>query len=278
MRLWQGARRRAMHHLLEIVASTKWAEQLILRGSAALKAVLGDAAREPGDIDWVVQPESLRMDEPAAAELLSGIIAAVKHSPRAGTVEFDIDAIARTDIWTYERAPGHRLAFPWAFQDLPPGVVQMDFVFGETLFTPAQSLAVGLCELPPVTLSAASDEESLAWKLLWLYSDSYPQGKDLYDAMLLAERVPLRGEVLYQVIAKTEDCRPDWIPSLFPFRGHDRELDWSSMPRGLTASEEEKTDMGLRLAATIRPAVEECLRLAKAAPIRSSPRTPGASA
>ena len=28
---------------------------------------------------------------------------------------------------------------------------------------------------------------SLAWKLLWLATDTYPQGKDLYDATLLAE-------------------------------------------------------------------------------------------
>ncbi|PYC74957.1 hypothetical protein C7C45_03455 [Micromonospora arborensis] len=34
---------------------------------------------------------------------------------------------------------------------------------------------------------AAPAPLALAWKLLWLATDRYPQGKDLYDAALLAE-------------------------------------------------------------------------------------------
>ena len=34
---------------------------------------------------------------------------------------------------------------------------------------------------------AAPAPLALAWKLLWLATDTYPQGKDLYDAVLLAE-------------------------------------------------------------------------------------------
>lgn len=38
-------------------------------------------------------------------------------------------------------------------------------------------------------LWAAMPALSLAWKLLWLASDAHPQGKDLYDAVLHAERL-----------------------------------------------------------------------------------------
>ncbi|MFJ8195729.1 hypothetical protein [Streptomyces sp. NPDC096152] len=40
---------------------------------------------------------------------------------------------------------------------------------------------------------------SLAWKMMWLINDAYAQGKDLYDAVLLAERHPLPYELLRQV-------------------------------------------------------------------------------
>ena len=38
-----------------------------------------------------------------------------------------------------------------------------------------------------VAWQAATASLSLAWKIMWLTSDMYPQGKDLYDAVLLAE-------------------------------------------------------------------------------------------
>ena len=60
-------------------------------------------------------------------------------------------------------------------------------------------------DLPEVPVLAASNEESLAWKLLWLFSDFYPQGKDRYDAVLLAERTALRSSLLKTVL-EDGDC------------------------------------------------------------------------
>ena len=40
-------------------------------------------------------------------------------------------------------------------------------------------------------LRVASMETSLAWKMLWLHTDGYPQGKDLFDAVLLSRHVGL---------------------------------------------------------------------------------------
>ncbi|MER6982641.1 hypothetical protein ABT317_38195 [Streptomyces carpinensis] len=51
----------------------------------------------------------------------------------------------------------------------------------------------------------------MAWKLMWLLTDAHPQGKDLYDAVLLAEHTPLRFELLREVLLDaepSEGCRP----------------------------------------------------------------------
>jgi hypothetical protein len=86
--------------------------------------------------------------------------------------------------------PGRRLVFPFTVAGLPPGNVQVDFVFNEKLPVPAQPVRI-----PPsgVEIATATPELSLVWKLLWLATDMWPQGKDLYDATLLAEytTVPL---------------------------------------------------------------------------------------
>lgn len=189
---WRQARREAMHHILRVVADSPWSDSLVLRGSITMRAWVGDAAREPGDIDFVVLPGSLSIKAEKAAAMLDGIVDAVRSTPGAGLLA---DEVAAEDIWTYERADGRRLVFPFAVDGLPRGAVQLDFVFNEVLPIPPLPL-----EIPSVdrTLLAATPELSLAWKLMWLATDLYPQGKDLYDAVLLAERtaVPDRDLVV----------------------------------------------------------------------------------
>src|SRR5947209_3190563 len=71
---WRTARREAMDHVLVIVAESPAAEHLLLRGSLLLKSWLGEAARDPGDMDWVVTPQSVAMDNPVGKELITGLI------------------------------------------------------------------------------------------------------------------------------------------------------------------------------------------------------------
>lgn len=67
-----------------------------------------------------------------------------------------------------------------------------------------------------IALSAASPELSLAWKLLWLFTDAYPQGKDLYDAVMLAERYPLSQPLLDRMVAAVcEENGEYWRKGLF---------------------------------------------------------------
>ncbi|MGW0435033.1 nucleotidyl transferase AbiEii/AbiGii toxin family protein [Micromonospora sp. NPDC003197] len=178
---WTSARRTVMNHILNAIAVTPWSEHLVLRGSVAMAAWVGGAAREPGDLDFVVTPHTITSDSPDARALLDDIKAAVRNIPGIG---LQPDRIAESAIWTYERADGRRLVVPFSAPGVPDGHVQVDIVFGERLPLPPEVLVLPWVYEP---LLAASASLSLAWKLLWLATDMYPQGKDLYDAVLLAE-------------------------------------------------------------------------------------------
>ncbi|MEJ8644468.1 nucleotidyl transferase AbiEii/AbiGii toxin family protein [Streptomyces sp. MS1.HAVA.3] len=121
------------------------------------------------------------------------------------------DAAVCEDIWTYERVPGRRLVLPWSAPGLPGGHVQLDFVFNEPL--PA---APEPADVAGVRLPAATRELSLAWKLVWLATDSYPQGKDLYDAVLLAESCAAPYELLHTVFRDSGEFFPPvpWVRKL----------------------------------------------------------------
>lgn len=186
---WRAARGRAMDHLLRLVAESPWNESLVLRGSRLLATLLGESAREPGDLDFVVEPNGIRIDDPWTTELFVGLAHAVARRTPPANLTFRAEPPAIDDLWTYDRVPGKRIAFRWEAPGLPPGTIRLDFVFGEIMPEPPIPLSVPLRDGPPVTVLAAGPELSLAWKLQWLDNDMHPQGKDLYDAVLLAERI-----------------------------------------------------------------------------------------
>ncbi|GAB2725483.1 nucleotidyl transferase AbiEii/AbiGii toxin family protein [Kitasatospora kifunensis] len=200
---WYAARRRAMDLLLAAIADSPWAEALVLRGSVLLRAWFGAQAREPGDLDFVVVPQEWRIEESRTTELLDGIAQAAEAAS-CGPVRFTATDAVSEDIWTYDRVPGRRLLLPWRADGLPGGAIQLDFVFNEPLRVPPQLVALTAAAGPSARLNAATRELSLAWKLMWLVNDAYPQGKDLYDAVLLAESTALRYQVLRDVFTDGE--------------------------------------------------------------------------
>ncbi|MEU6256320.1 nucleotidyl transferase AbiEii/AbiGii toxin family protein [Streptomyces sp. NPDC047043] len=195
--VWRAARRRALELVLAAIGGSEWADSLVLRGSVLMSAWFGAAAREPGDLDFVVLPHSWRIDEARTARLFDGVAAAAESvaAGRGAGVAFDAREAVLEDIWTYDRVPGRRMVLPWSAPGLPGGHVQLDFVFNEELAEAPEP-----AELPDGTvLLAATPALSLAWKLMWLIDDAHPQGKDLYDAVLLAERHPLAYDLLLRV-------------------------------------------------------------------------------
>ncbi|MGW5057323.1 nucleotidyl transferase AbiEii/AbiGii toxin family protein [Streptomyces sp. NPDC004096] len=221
---WHAARRAAIELVLSAISGSPWAASLVLRGSVLLRAWFGDAAREPGDLDFVVAPASWRIEEERTDAMLEGVARAAERAALhgAGVVRIDAEEAVSDDIWTYDRVPGRRLVLPWSSDGLPGGVVQLDFVFNEHLpVDPEPVLLPSASGDPQAVLSAATAELSLAWKLMWLVSDMHPQGKDLYDAVLLAEHTPLRDELLRHVFldAGPDGCRPVGLREIAGLKG-----------------------------------------------------------
>ncbi|MFF7816337.1 nucleotidyl transferase AbiEii/AbiGii toxin family protein [Streptomyces sp. NPDC007945] len=226
---WQAARRSALDLVLASVAGSAWADSLVLRGSMLMSAWFGEAARPPKDIDFVVVPETWRIEEPRTRTMLDDIARSADRLARTLDLDLVIDAAGAVTeyIWTYERVPGHRLVLPWSAPGLPGGQVQLDFVFHERLPTPPRP-----ADVAGVRVRAADRELSLAWKLLWLSCDMYPQAKDLYDAVLLAESCTLPRALLEAVMDEADE----WplgvgVPlDLAVFERAAREVDWSAFP------------------------------------------------
>ncbi|MCQ9180329.1 nucleotidyl transferase AbiEii/AbiGii toxin family protein [Streptomyces sp. IBSBF 2953] len=194
---WRAARRRALDLVLAAIAASDWMESLVLRGSVLMSAWFGEAAREPGDLDFVVVPHTWKITHERTGRMLAEIAQAARTTAEAHGegVAISADGAVVEDIWTYERVPGRRMILPWSAPGLPGGHVQLDFVFNERLPVEPEPAEPA----PGAVLWAATPELSLAWKLMWIINDAYAQGKDLYDAVLLAERRPLRREVLHEV-------------------------------------------------------------------------------
>ena len=229
---WRQARAQVIAYLLRLIAASPWQQHLVLRGSLLLKAWLGEAAREPKDIDWVFQPGSVSKDSPQGLDLFEDLAARVALASNFGDIELDADQIRTDEIWTYDRASGRRILFPWRSLGLPLGEVQMDVVFQEELPEPAIRVALSdlIGESPSQSdeswLWAASPALSLAWKILWLETDYYPRGKDLYDAVLLAEQVALPLPLLKAAIAPADPQMADRLTTALPSDWLSQ-MDWS---------------------------------------------------
>ncbi|MEW9531236.1 nucleotidyl transferase AbiEii/AbiGii toxin family protein [Microbispora sp. NPDC049125] len=255
-RRWRRARRSAIDHLVRVVAGSPWSENLVLRGSLLLEAWIGEQARDPGDLDWVVVPHTVGLESPLTVAMFKGLIAAVAATPAPpGAVTVDPGDVAMDDIWTYDRVPGRRLVFTWHADGLPPGTVQLDFVFNERLPVPPQTALIPRTDgAEPTPVLAASPELSLAWKIQWLASDIWPQGKDLYDAVLLAERVTLPRDLLRRVLddafgeGSAERLTTEYILSLG--------VDWEELQAEYPHITGNAGEWQERLARAIAPALE----------------------
>lgn len=212
---WFQLRSRVLQHILIQICQSTVSQHLILRGSLLMSLWFGHNARRPGDMDWVVIPDSWSYKSQATVDLISRIEKCLKGTVHEGDVEFTIPnkEFASDDIWMYEKAPGKRLIIPWECEDAAMnGTVQMDLVFGETMPSEPVLVNISATGAPTVQVASASAAQSLAWKILWLETDAYGQGKDLYDAVLLAEHAALDSRVLretFLVGATLNNCYPD---------------------------------------------------------------------
>ncbi|MER5354340.1 nucleotidyl transferase AbiEii/AbiGii toxin family protein [Kitasatospora sp. NPDC002551] len=261
---WHAARREALNTVLSAVAASPWAGHLVLRGSVLLRAWYGEQAREPGDLDFVVVPADWTLEDPRTTRMLTELAAGAEAL--SGAVRLHADRAVDDEIWTYGRVPGRRLVLPWTAPGVPGGTVQLDFVFTEPL--PA---APRPCELPGVgaPLLAATPELSLAWKILWLVSDAHPQGKDLYDAVLLSRTATVSYALLREVFTLSEENYARW--PVLPGDLAELEADWDEFakdyPGFAEPVEEYPAELVAGLAATFGGRGEYALRAEWLAPL-----------
>ncbi|MEL5954037.1 nucleotidyl transferase AbiEii/AbiGii toxin family protein [Streptomyces sp. CLV115] len=256
-RAWHRARRTALDTVLASVAGGPWGGHLVLRGSVLMATWFGETARDPGDLDFLFVPRDWAMDDPRSAGLFETIARdAAEAAAARDSVRIDAAGLVTEDIWTYDRVPGRRLLLPWTADGVPGGTVQLDVVFNETLPSPAV-----LTELQPLgdgpgcRMPAVSPELSLAWKLLWLVTDAYPQGKDLYDAVLLAERTPPGYELVREafVLGGTEGLRP---PGAWWLNGFGVQTEWEHFTAEHPWVTESAASYCGRLAKALAPLLE----------------------
>ncbi len=186
---WHAVHDRAIRDVAVAIAQSPAAEHVVLRGGYALRLWFGASSRRARDLDFVVATREWDASGQPAITLLERITLAV-NGIASTEFAFVPEATTLDDIWTYDRVEGRRLTFRYqpARPDLHVhwGHVQVDVVFGEPLGDPVTRTALDAHS--GAALNVASPRESLAWKLYWLWSDIHCQGKDLYDAVLLAER------------------------------------------------------------------------------------------
>jgi predicted nucleotidyltransferase component of viral defense system len=219
-------------------------ERVVLRGSITLAQWFGDRARSPHDIDLVVRDPTLVPDSDAARELLSKLRDAACDGLRTARLTVLEHEVTVDSIWTYERAEGRRLSIPYASRD---GVdsIQIDVVFSAPLHDAPVFEQLDTDLRCGVWL--ASKAESLAWKLLWLTTDFFPQAKDLYDALLLAEATTLERKLLDAVIADDKVQFPQALDSI-----RVSEDSWAALAKSNAGTEQQLRD-ALRAALRLNP-------------------------
>ncbi|MFY2557846.1 nucleotidyl transferase AbiEii/AbiGii toxin family protein [Corallococcus terminator] len=221
---FRAARARILRRCLAGIGRAPVGDRVVARGSVVLELWYGEQARPAKDIDLVVTPETVLPESSAGRHLLAGLTRAVTEALRLEGTDLDPAAIPVDGIWTYERAEGRRLTFPWTWEGRVRDAVQVDVVFNERLLSSPLPLAVEDTEV-----RVATPAESLAWKLVWLVSDIWPQGKDLYDAVLLAENVSVSLDFLERVFTEKQGDSTESLKAVW--RNEASRADWPNFAR-----------------------------------------------
>ncbi|WP_206664160.1 nucleotidyl transferase AbiEii/AbiGii toxin family protein [Thermomonospora catenispora] len=166
-------------------------------------------ALPPEGLHYVLEP----LREDPGIGLYEELIRLLTRRPEAAPGVLVDPASAERDVlggyYRLYNASGVRLVISWQAEGLPPGRVQLDFARDEWLPEAPVPAAVPRADGgEPSVVPAAGPELSLAWKLLWLHTDRLTErrcrGKDLYDAVLLAEaeRTALSRPLLEKVFRR----------------------------------------------------------------------------
>ncbi|MGX1806303.1 nucleotidyl transferase AbiEii/AbiGii toxin family protein [Nocardia sp. NPDC055321] len=263
---WYLARRRVMDHVLDAVATSGWHRHLVLRGSITLRAWFGAKAREPGDLDFVVTPHRWRWTDVPAERMydeLVGLAADLADAEGEVRIRSRVGFGENVYRFPYRGVPGRRVTVFWECPHTGAGTLGLDFAFGEQL--PARPIRTEIPRLatagPAIALPTVDPASSLAWKLLWMAAetneDSRARGKDLFDAVLLAEHHTLTPALLRDVLfADYRDYRramPGYLDRLPGIAGS---VDWWSFTQDYPLLESAREEFTARLVSALAPAFQ----------------------
>ncbi|MEW4488142.1 nucleotidyl transferase AbiEii/AbiGii toxin family protein [Thalassoglobus sp. JC818] len=257
-KLWQTNRLKVLHHILKLISESECAEHLVLRGSVLLRTWFGEQARQPGDLDWVVTPQNWSINQQPARKLIEELVELLRGSVVDDSLHIPDTPFATDEIWTYEKAPGRRIIVPWKTSDPRlNGTIQMDFVFGEAMPSQPQFTDVIVGPFSPIPLRTATIEQSLAWKLLWLATDCFAMGKDLYDAVLLAEHSKISADLLKRTFEADETLHYSHYRNFTAEEIQNWSVEWDDFVKEYPTIPGTAVDWKQRLQAALKPLFQE---------------------
>lgn len=161
-RRWRAAHRAVQDHLLEVIAGSPWGDGLILRGSLPLRAWLGAAAREPGDLDWIVLEHAADafVDPQDPFPYVDGLDA-VQVWPEA------VHGAGAAEMWSDgEHHRGGSRAVP-----APEGLHWMTAEEAGADTGPDQEVVAALAAGPPLPKGIRVDPEAVRADGVWMYRE-----------------------------------------------------------------------------------------------------------
>ncbi|MGV4988018.1 nucleotidyl transferase AbiEii/AbiGii toxin family protein [Streptomyces sp. NRAIS4] len=215
----------------------------------------------PEGLHWLAEEDAAQEGAPPYLDLLERV---ARQPEAAPGLLLDAEGARVDGTWGYAEydTPGVRLIIPWHADGLPPGEVRLDFARDERLPEPPVWTLIPRGDGgPPTPVRTASRELSLAWKLLWLHTDSQDagraRGKDLYDAVLLAEAdgPPLPPRLLRKVFDRAAaSAGPDVLDPAAVLRW---EVDWAGFQERYPAVRGTAEEWLSRLAGALTPLTAE---------------------
>lgn len=91
-----SAHRAALDHVMTVIAESSWAERMVLRGSMTMPAWIGDAARPPGDIDWMIPQPGVPQPNRWNPDPYHDTLKPVQEWPEA------VHGAVRNEMWEFE--------------------------------------------------------------------------------------------------------------------------------------------------------------------------------
>jgi hypothetical protein len=202
LELLNGWLRRAIQHPA--------ASKLVLRGSILTRALCGQKARKPQDVDYLL------LEQPFDAERIEKLALEISRIPDQNT---DLMLESTKIIWADTPYPGLRASLIGRVFDGELQVLQVDFACDDPLSMPPRMLEIeGIGQV-----LTCAPETLFAWKLHGLieFGRGRWKPKDLFDLDLMLSNLEFDQSELVKAIDLAFSSRDMHVKDLMDFRTRD---------------------------------------------------------